>query len=59
MSNHQNTTFHQLGHFIKTCRSPAGTVFNKIPNLAKSVILLITPTYAKVSSRDFYVNINP
>ncbi|SMN01526.1 hypothetical protein SPONL_2118 [uncultured Candidatus Thioglobus sp.] len=49
MNNHQNTTFHQLGHFIKTCRSPAGTVFNKIPNLAKSVILLITPIYAKVS----------
>ncbi|SMN00169.1 hypothetical protein SPONL_1115 [uncultured Candidatus Thioglobus sp.] len=49
MNNHQNTTFHQLGHFIKTCRSPARTSFNKNPNSAKSVILLIIPIYAKVS----------
>ncbi|SMN01401.1 Mobile element protein [uncultured Candidatus Thioglobus sp.] len=49
MNNHQNTTFYQLGHFIKTCRSPAGTSFNKIPNSAKSVILLIIPIYAKFS----------
>ncbi|SMN10733.1 hypothetical protein SPBRAN_908 [uncultured Candidatus Thioglobus sp.] len=48
-NNQQNTTFYQIGYFIKTCRSPAGTNFNKIPNLAKSVILLITPIYAKVS----------
>ncbi|SMN12148.1 hypothetical protein SPBRAN_359 [uncultured Candidatus Thioglobus sp.] len=34
MNNNQNTTFHQLGYFIKTCRSPAGTGFNKNPNLA-------------------------
>ncbi|SMN02496.1 Mobile element protein [uncultured Candidatus Thioglobus sp.] len=46
MNNHQNTIFHQLGHFIKTCRSPAGTGFNKIPNLAKSTALLIIPIYA-------------
>ncbi|SMN11196.1 hypothetical protein SPBRAN_1436 [uncultured Candidatus Thioglobus sp.] len=50
MNNHQNTTFHQLEHFIKTCRSPAGTVFNKILNSVKSVILLIIPIYAKVSN---------
>ncbi|SMN11715.1 hypothetical protein SPBRAN_2001 [uncultured Candidatus Thioglobus sp.] len=49
MNNHQNTTFHQLGDFIKTCRSLAGTDFNKNPNLAKSVILPIIPIYAKVS----------
>ncbi|SMN11807.1 hypothetical protein SPBRAN_2101 [uncultured Candidatus Thioglobus sp.] len=49
MNNHQNTTFHQLGYFIKACRSPAGTGFNKMPNLAKSVILSIIPIYAKVS----------
>ncbi|SMN02715.1 Mobile element protein [uncultured Candidatus Thioglobus sp.] len=49
MNNHQSTTFHQLGYFIKTCRSLAWTSFNKIPNLAKSVILLIIPIYAKVS----------
>ncbi|SMN01354.1 hypothetical protein SPONL_1999 [uncultured Candidatus Thioglobus sp.] len=49
MNNHKSTTFHQLGYFIKTCRSLAGTSFNKIPNLAKSVILLIIPIYAKVS----------
>ncbi|SMM99011.1 Mobile element protein [uncultured Candidatus Thioglobus sp.] len=49
MNNHQNTIFHQLGHFIKTCRSPAGTSFNKNPNSAKSVDLLIIPIYAKVS----------
>ncbi|SMN00886.1 hypothetical protein SPONL_1606 [uncultured Candidatus Thioglobus sp.] len=51
MNNHQNTTFHQLWHFVKTCRSPAGTGFNKIPNSAKSVILLIIPIYAKVSHK--------
>ncbi|SMN01835.1 hypothetical protein SPONL_115 [uncultured Candidatus Thioglobus sp.] len=49
MNNHQNTTFHQLGHFIKACRSPAGTGFNKIPNLAKSVILLITSLFMQRS----------
>ncbi|SMN11948.1 hypothetical protein SPBRAN_147 [uncultured Candidatus Thioglobus sp.] len=49
MNNHQNTIFHQLGHFIKTYRSPAGTGFNKIPNSPKSVILPITPIYTKVS----------
>ncbi|SMN02243.1 hypothetical protein SPONL_870 [uncultured Candidatus Thioglobus sp.] len=43
MNNHQNTTFHQLGVFIKTCRSLAGTGFNKKPNSAKTVILLIIP----------------
>ncbi|SMN11782.1 hypothetical protein SPBRAN_2076 [uncultured Candidatus Thioglobus sp.] len=48
LDNQQNTIFHQLGIFIKTCRSPAGTGFNKNPNLAKSVILIITPIYAKV-----------
>ncbi|SMN11944.1 hypothetical protein SPBRAN_143 [uncultured Candidatus Thioglobus sp.] len=49
LNNQQSTTFHQLGYFIKTCRSPARTGFNKNPNLAKSVILLIIPIYAKVS----------
>ncbi|SMN11762.1 hypothetical protein SPBRAN_2056 [uncultured Candidatus Thioglobus sp.] len=49
MNNHQNTTFYQLGHFIKTYASPAGTGFNKMPNLAKSAILLIIPICAKVS----------
>ncbi|SMN11736.1 hypothetical protein SPBRAN_2030 [uncultured Candidatus Thioglobus sp.] len=49
MNNHQSTTFHQLGHFIKTCRSSAGTGFNKNPNSAKSVILLIIPIYIKTS----------
>ncbi|SMN12128.1 hypothetical protein SPBRAN_339 [uncultured Candidatus Thioglobus sp.] len=39
---------HQLGDFIKTCRSSAGTGFNKITNLAKSVILLIAPYLCKV-----------
>ncbi|SMM98755.1 Mobile element protein [uncultured Candidatus Thioglobus sp.] len=50
MNNHQNTTFHPLGDFIKTCRSSAGTSSNKISNSAKSVILLIIPIYAKVSN---------
>ncbi|SMN00304.1 FIG01199357: hypothetical protein [uncultured Candidatus Thioglobus sp.] len=49
MNNHQNATFRPLGDFIKTCRSPAGTGFNKITYWAKSVALLITPIYAKVS----------
>ncbi|SMN11172.1 hypothetical protein SPBRAN_1412 [uncultured Candidatus Thioglobus sp.] len=49
LDNQQSTTFQQLGHFIKTCRSPAGTDFNKNPNSPKSVILLIIPIYAKVS----------
>ncbi|SMN10534.1 hypothetical protein SPBRAN_627 [uncultured Candidatus Thioglobus sp.] len=48
MNNHQNTILHQLEHFIKTCRSPAGTSFNKNLNLVKSVIPLI-PIYAKAS----------
>ncbi|SMN10777.1 hypothetical protein SPBRAN_952 [uncultured Candidatus Thioglobus sp.] len=43
MNNHQNTTFYPLSNFIKTCRSPAGTVFNKNSNLAKSITLLIIP----------------
>ncbi|SMN12131.1 hypothetical protein SPBRAN_342 [uncultured Candidatus Thioglobus sp.] len=38
-----------IRHFIKTCRSPAGTGFNKIPKLEKSVILLIIPIYTKAS----------
>ncbi|SMN10595.1 hypothetical protein SPBRAN_688 [uncultured Candidatus Thioglobus sp.] len=50
LDNQQSTTFHQLGYFIKTCRSPAGTGFNKIPNLVKSVILLIIPIYVKISN---------
>ncbi|SMN11620.1 hypothetical protein SPBRAN_1906 [uncultured Candidatus Thioglobus sp.] len=49
LDNQQSATFHQLVNFIKTCRSPAGTVFNKIPNLVKSVILLIVPIYEKAS----------
>ncbi|SMN11857.1 hypothetical protein SPBRAN_50 [uncultured Candidatus Thioglobus sp.] len=49
MNNYQNTTFHQLGDFIKTCRSFTGTGFNKNPNLVKSVILSIIPIYAKAS----------
>ncbi|SMN11115.1 hypothetical protein SPBRAN_1355 [uncultured Candidatus Thioglobus sp.] len=56
MNNHQNTTFHQLGNFIKTCQSLTGTGFNKIPNLAKSVILLIIPIYAKVSVKYFCIS---
>ncbi|SMN11142.1 hypothetical protein SPBRAN_1382 [uncultured Candidatus Thioglobus sp.] len=55
MNNHQNTTFHQLGYFIKTCRSPAGTGFNKISNLAKSVILPIIPIYAKASIKQKFI----
>ncbi|SMN01399.1 Mobile element protein [uncultured Candidatus Thioglobus sp.] len=47
MNNHQSTTFHQLGYFIKTCRSLAGTSFNKIPNLEKSVILRVPPYLCK------------
>ncbi|SMN11560.1 hypothetical protein SPBRAN_1841 [uncultured Candidatus Thioglobus sp.] len=32
MNNHQSTTFHQLGDFIKTCRNLAGkVVLIKIP----------------------------
>ncbi|SMN12193.1 hypothetical protein SPBRAN_406 [uncultured Candidatus Thioglobus sp.] len=49
MNNHQSATFHKIEHFIKTCRSPAGTDFNKNPNLAKSAILPIIPIYTKVS----------
>ncbi|SMN10840.1 hypothetical protein SPBRAN_1015 [uncultured Candidatus Thioglobus sp.] len=53
LDNQQSTTFHQLGHFIKTCRSLAETGFNKNPNLAKSVILLIASLlYAKVSMKN-------
>ncbi|SMN11550.1 hypothetical protein SPBRAN_1831 [uncultured Candidatus Thioglobus sp.] len=47
MNNHQSATFHQIGGFIKTCRSPAETGFNKNPNLAKSVILSIIPNLCK------------
>ncbi|SMN11866.1 hypothetical protein SPBRAN_59 [uncultured Candidatus Thioglobus sp.] len=39
---------HQIEVFIKTCRSPTGTVFNKIPNSAKTIILLITSIHTKV-----------
>ncbi|SMN12447.1 hypothetical protein SPBRAN_897 [uncultured Candidatus Thioglobus sp.] len=35
LDNQQNTTFHQLWHFIKTCRSPAGAGFNKKPQFAE------------------------
>ncbi|SMN11872.1 hypothetical protein SPBRAN_65 [uncultured Candidatus Thioglobus sp.] len=49
LDNQQSTTFQQLGYFIKTCRSSAGTGFNKISKLAKSIILLIIPIYARVS----------
>ncbi|SMN11599.1 hypothetical protein SPBRAN_1880 [uncultured Candidatus Thioglobus sp.] len=49
LDNQQSAIFHQLEHFIKPYRSPAGTGFNKIPKLAKSVILLIIPIYVKVS----------
>ncbi|SMN12261.1 hypothetical protein SPBRAN_477 [uncultured Candidatus Thioglobus sp.] len=49
MNNHQHTLFYPLSNFIKTCRSPAGTGFNKITNLAKSDILMAIPIYAKVS----------
>jgi hypothetical protein len=41
--------FHQLDKFIKHSHSFAMTIFHKITKSAKLVILLIIPTYAKVS----------
>ena len=49
MSNHQNAIFRQLDNFIKHSHSFAMTIFHKITNSEKLVILLIIPTYAKVS----------
>ncbi|CAC9434547.1 hypothetical protein BSPLISOX_691 [uncultured Gammaproteobacteria bacterium] len=45
MNNHQNAIFHQLDNFMNF----AMTIFHKITKSAKLVILLIIPTYAKVS----------
>ena len=55
MNNHQNAIFHQLDNFMKHSHSFAMTIFHKITKSAKLVILLIIPTYAKVSH---YQNIN-
>ncbi|VVH65335.1 hypothetical protein BSPLISOX_1237, partial [uncultured Gammaproteobacteria bacterium] len=49
MNHHQNAIFHQLGDFMKHSHSFAMTIFHKITKSAKLVILLIIPTYAKVS----------
>ncbi|VVM24420.1 hypothetical protein BSPWISOXPB_5120 [uncultured Gammaproteobacteria bacterium] len=49
MNNHQNAIFHQLDNFMQHSHSFAMTIFHKITNSAKLVILLIIPTYAKVS----------
>ncbi|VVH65333.1 hypothetical protein BSPLISOX_1235 [uncultured Gammaproteobacteria bacterium] len=49
MNHHQNAIFHQLDKFIKHSHSFAMTIFHKITKSAKLVILLIIPTYAKVS----------
>jgi hypothetical protein len=51
MNNHQNAIFHQLDNFIKHSHSFAMTIFHKITKSAKLVILLIIPTYAKVSHK--------
>ncbi|CAC9651254.1 hypothetical protein [bacterium endosymbiont of Bathymodiolus sp. 5 South] len=51
MNNHQNAIFRQLDNFIKHSHSFAMTIFHKITHSAKLVILLIIPTYAKVSKR--------
>jgi len=56
MNNHQNTTFYQLGNYIKTCKSLAGTGFNIIANSTKISTLLIIHIYAKVS---YYKTKNP
>ncbi len=53
MNNHQNAIFHQLDNFIKHSHSFAMTIFHKITKSAKLVILLIIPTYAKVSINTF------
>ncbi|SSC08329.1 hypothetical protein [bacterium endosymbiont of Bathymodiolus sp. 5 South] len=53
MNNHQNATFHQLGDFIKHSHSFAMTIFHKITKSVKLVILLIIPTYEKVSEKYF------
>jgi hypothetical protein len=45
----KNAIFHQLDNFMKHSHSFAMTIFHKITKLAKLVILLIIPTYAKVS----------
>ncbi|SMN11381.1 hypothetical protein SPBRAN_1653 [uncultured Candidatus Thioglobus sp.] len=52
MNNHldnQQNTFQQLWHFIKTCRSPAETGFNKNPNSAKSVIFACASLFMQKS----------
>jgi hypothetical protein len=54
MNNHQNAIFHQLDNFIKHSHSFAMTIFHKITKSAKLVILLIIPTYAKVSHIDIF-----
>jgi hypothetical protein len=70
MNNHQNAIFHQLDNFIKHSHSFAMTIFHKITNSAKLAILLIIPTYEKVSvnkadfsthtyQQDFHVAPNP
>ena len=49
MNNHQNAIFHPLDNFIKHNYNFAMAIFHKITYSAKLVILLIVPTYAKVS----------
>ena len=53
-NNHQNAIFRQLDNFIKHSHSFAMTIFHKITNSEKLVILLIIPTYAKVSINNFF-----
>ncbi|WP_218973780.1 hypothetical protein, partial [bacterium endosymbiont of Bathymodiolus sp. 5 South] len=54
MNNHQNAIFYPLDNFIKHSHSFAMTIFHKITNSAKLVILPIIPTYAKVSGYNYH-----
>ncbi|SSC07867.1 hypothetical protein [bacterium endosymbiont of Bathymodiolus sp. 5 South] len=55
MNYHQNAIFHQLENFMKHSHSFAMTIFHKITKSAKLVILLIIPTYAKVSGNKSFI----
>ncbi|CAC9444807.1 hypothetical protein BSPLISOX_1620 [uncultured Gammaproteobacteria bacterium] len=54
MNNHQNAIFYPLDNFMKYSHSFAMTIFHKITKSAKLVILLIIPTYAKVSGYNYH-----
>jgi hypothetical protein len=49
LTGYNMTEKNQLDNFIKHSYSFAMTIFHKITKSAKLVILLIIPTYAKVS----------